>query len=95
MEFCANLPILRLVATATIEIYRTESGSVYEVAGRMVRRAGGDGSGPLDSWQAYVAINRLPAALRSPGTPGEVLEIVLESGRRVTTSRLRLPGDLY
>lgn len=67
---------------------------MYEVVGRQVRRAGGDGSGPLDAWHPYVAINRLPAALRSPGTPGEVLEIVLEGGRRVYTSRLRMPGDV-
>ena len=79
------------MSTATLEIYRTESGSVYEVVGRQIRRAGGDGTGPLDNWHTYVAINRLPAALFRPGTTGEVLEVVLRGGRRIYTSRLVLP----
>lgn len=80
-----------MAAAATIEIYRTESGSVYEVVGNQIRRTGGDGSGPLDDWEEYVQVNRLPAALFRPGTAGEVLEVVLRGGRRVYTSRLVLP----
>lgn len=81
------------MSTATIEIYRTESGSVYEVVGRSVRRTSADGSGPLGDWQPYASISRLPAALLSPGTKGEVLEIVLVGGRRVYTSRLVVPAE--
>lgn len=79
------------MSTATLEIYRTESGSVYEVVGRQIRRHGGDGSGPVDDWTDYVAVSRLPAALFRPGCPGEILEIVLRGGRRIYTSRLVLP----
>ena len=79
------------MSTATIEIYRTESGSVYEVVGQSVRRTNSDGSGPLGDWQPYASINRLPAALLSPGSTGEVLEIVLVGGKRVYPSRLVVP----
>ncbi|MEE8602343.1 hypothetical protein [Euzebya tangerina] len=80
------------MATATLEIYRTESGSVYEVADGRVRRAATSRIGEVDQWQPYVAINRIPAALFTPGTAGEVLEILLESGQRIYTSRLIPPG---
>ncbi len=77
--------------TPTLEIYRTESGSLYEVEGRRIRRVGGDGTGPLDDWTPYVAVARLPAALFRPGSDGEILEVVLENGRRIYTSRLVPP----
>lgn len=64
---------------------------MYEVAGHLIRRHGADGSGPVDEWTEYVAVNRLPAALLRPGCPGEILEIVLRGGRRIYTSRLVLP----
>lgn len=79
------------MSLATFEIYRTESGSVYEVADGRIRRAGGDGTGPLDEWAEVKSINRLPAALMRPGHSGEILEIVLANGRRVLTSRLVPP----
>lgn len=80
------------MSLATIEIYRTESGSVYEVAGGRIRRVGGDGGGPLDDWVEYKAIHAVPAALLRPGSTGDVLEIVLATGRRVLTSRLVTPA---
>ncbi len=79
------------MSTATVEIYRTESGSVYEVEGGRIRRFADDAHAGLDDWQPYHAINRLPASLFAPGQPGEVLEVVLTSGRRIYTSRLTLP----
>ena len=82
------------MSTATVEIYRTESGSVYEVAGDQVRRSSTDGHPTLDGWQTYRSINRLPASLFKPGQPGEVLEVVLDNGRRIYTSRLVLPFGL-
>lgn len=83
------------VSTATLEIYRTESGAVYEVDGTRIRRTGVDGRGPIEGWQEYRSINRLPASLLAPGESGEVLEVVLATGRRLLTSRLVLPiGDL-
>lgn len=81
------------MTTATLEIYRTESGAVYEVVGRRVRRTSTTGDGPIGDWQDYVAINRLPAALMRPGSQGEVLEILLVGGRRIYTSRLVVPTD--
>ena len=77
------------MSTATIEVYRTESGSVYEVADGRVRRAHAT---DVEEWQPYTAINRIPAALFRPGTHGEVLEILLHTGDRVYTSRLILPA---
>ncbi|WP_370324497.1 hypothetical protein [Euzebya sp.] len=79
------------MSTATLEIYRTESGSVYEIAGRRIRRVAGDGSGAIEGWQEYVAINRVPASIFHPGATGEILEVVLRGGRRMYTSRLILP----
>ncbi|CAN5443491.1 hypothetical protein BH23ACT9_BH23ACT9_40200 [soil metagenome] len=76
------------MSTGTLEIYRTESGSVYEVAGNRIRRTSVSGVNP---WQEYRSINRLPASLFSPGEPGEVLEVVLGDGKRIFTSRLVLP----
>ena len=80
------------MSLATIEIYRTESGSVYEVAGGRVRRVGGDVAGGMGDWVEYRAISAIPAALLRPGSTGEVLEIVLADGRRVLTSRLVAPA---
>jgi hypothetical protein len=79
------------MSTATVEIYRTESGSVYEVVGDQVRRSAVDGRPALEGWQRYRSINRLPASLFKPGQQGEVLEVVLEDGRRIYTSRLVTP----
>lgn len=79
------------MSTATLEIYRTESGAVYEVVGTQIRRTGVDGVGPIEGWQEYRTINRIPAGLLSPGSAGEVLEVVLKSGRRILTSRLITP----
>lgn len=79
------------MSTATVEIYRTESGSVYEVVGDQIRRTSDEGRPDIDGWQTYRSINRLPASLFRPGQPGEVLEVLLESGRRIYTSRLVLP----
>ena len=79
------------MSTATLELYRTESGSTYEVVGRQIRRANADASGLLGSWTPYERINRLPAALFHPGSQGEILEIVLTTGRRIYTSRLLTP----
>ncbi len=79
------------MSTATVEIYRTESGSVYEVEGDRIRRSSDDGRPGLDGWQTYRAINRVPASLFAPGQRGEVLEVVLTTGRRIYTSRLVPP----
>ena len=79
------------MSLATCEIYRTESGSLYEASEGRIRKIAGDGSGALEEWTPYVQLNRLPAALLRPGTEGEVLEIVLGAGRRVVTSRLVPP----
>lgn len=79
------------VSTATIEIYRTESGAVYEVVGTQIRRTGVDGKGPIEGWQEYRSITRIPAGLLAPGESGEILEVVLASGRRLLTSRLLVP----
>ncbi len=77
------------MSTATVEIYRTESGSVYEVEGQMIRRT--STAGPPASWQRYRSISRVPASLFAPGESGEVLEVLMEDGRRIFTSRLVLP----
>jgi hypothetical protein len=79
------------MSVATCEIYRTESGSLYEASEGRIRKVAGDGSGPLEDWTPYVQLNRLPAALLRPGTKGEILEIVLGTGKRVLTSRLVPP----
>ena len=79
------------MSTATLEIYRTESGAVYEVAGNKIRRHSATRDGLVADWQEYRSISRLPASLLSPGEEGEVLEVVLASGRRIFTSRLVLP----
>lgn len=82
------------MTTATMEIYRTESGSVYEVVGGRIRRVSQDDTAVvIDQWQDYTAINRLPAALFTPGTTGEVLEVLLTSGRRIYTSPLVRPFE--
>lgn len=81
------------MSTATIEIYRTESGSVYEVYDGRVRRHARDHKGAAEEWTPYVAISRIPAAVLRPGTQGEVLEIVLRGGRRIYTSRITSPRD--
>jgi hypothetical protein len=79
------------MSTATIEIYRTESGAVYEVVGDKVRRVSVDGRPSLSGWQTYRSISRIPAGLFRPGEQGEVLEVLLADGRRITTSRLVPP----
>ncbi|HUG86452.1 MAG TPA: hypothetical protein VMM13_17935, partial [Euzebya sp.] len=61
-------------------------------AGNRIRRSSPDHSGLVAQWEEYRSISRLPASLLSPGQPGEVLEVVLASGRRLFTSRLVLPG---
>lgn len=81
-------------ATPTVEMYRTESGSVYEVDGDRIRRHADDDRVPTGEWQRYRAISRLPASLFAPGEPGEVLEVVLADGRRIYTSRLVHPFGL-
>lgn len=81
------------MTTSTVEIYRTESGSVYEVMGDQVRRCSADATGPANEWSDYAAINRLPASVFRPGVSGEVLEIILRGGRRIYTSRLIVPVD--
>lgn len=80
------------MSAATLEIYRTESGAVYEVAGNMIRRTGSSG-GPAREWMEYTAISRIPASLFNPGQQGEVLEVVLTTGRRIFTSRLIAPVE--
>jgi hypothetical protein len=81
------------MSAATLEIYRTESGAVYEVAGTMIRRTGRDGDGPAAEWQEFTAIGRIPASLFTPGETGEILEVVLANGRRIYTSRLLTPFE--
>lgn len=80
------------MALATCEIYCTESGATYEVADGRVRRAGPRRPGLLTDWTPYAALNRLPATLVRPGAQGEVLEIVLTTGKRIITSRLVPPA---
>ncbi|MGI9018954.1 MAG: hypothetical protein ACR2HR_17945 [Euzebya sp.] len=82
------------MSSATMEIYRTESGSVYEVVGSQIRRVSGENGSSVQEWQEYVSINRLPASLFAPGQAGEVLEVLLASGKRIFTSRLVQPFGL-
>ena len=82
------------MTTATLEIYRTESGSTYEVVGDLVRRVSGSGDSAVAAWERYESINRVPAAALRPGVRGEALEIVLTSGRRLLTSRLVMPFEV-
>ena len=79
------------MTTATTEIYRTESGAIYEVLGNRIRRHASDRPGLVEDWEEYRSISRLPASLLRAGEAGEVLEVVLANGRRVFTSRLVVP----
>lgn len=75
-------------ARPTLDCYRTASGSVYEVLDGCVRKAGGDPSGRVHGWTPYRSIARVPACVKGPGRTGEILEIVLESGRALYTTRV-------
>lgn len=76
-----------MTSLATARLYRTESGSVYEVRGSEIRRHGGRSS-TLSDWTPFVSLTRLPAAAARVEGDGEILEIRLATGRRVFTSRL-------
>ena len=66
--------------------YTTRSGSVYELSGSRIRRANGDGSGPVDDWTPYREADLIPAAARWPGQQGRILEVLLADGERLYTS---------
>lgn len=74
-------------ALGTAEIYRTESGSIYELRGNELRCTGG--SNPtLEDWTPVESVNRLPAIAAGRLGGGEILEIRLTDGKRIFTSRL-------